>query len=145
MSEQRFWSKVEFDHESGCWLWVGSVSKKGYGHFWHDGVAARAHRWAYEHFVGPIPEGLQIDHLCRVRHCVRPDHMEPVTNRINTLRGNAPAIAGARERSKTHCKRGHPYDEENTSVEGNGSRKCRACRRDQSRESQARRRAVEDA
>lgn len=82
-TEDRFLAKVFFDTINGCWLFTACWERGGYGHFQHG----RAHRWAYEHFVGPIPEGLHIDHLCRVRCCVNPDHLEPVTPEENFRRG----------------------------------------------------------
>jgi hypothetical protein len=88
-------------------------------------VKRYAHRWSYEHFVGPIPEGLHIDHLCRVRRCVNPDHLEPVTPKENYLRGEGPT---ARNSTKTHCKYGHKFDKSNTSVYG-GRRHCNECGR----------------
>jgi hypothetical protein len=81
-----------------------------------------AHRLSYEHHVGPIPDGLQIDHTCRNRKCVNPEHLEPVTNAENTTRQDHA------ERRKTHCPKGHPYDEANTYVDPSGARRCRACR-----------------
>ncbi len=95
----------------------------------------RAHRFAYELLVGPIPDGLVIDHLCRVRHCVNPAHMEPVTRWENTLRGGSFSAVAARQ---THCVNGHPFDEENTHVDRRGFRRCRACNRER-----LRRRAME--
>ncbi len=89
----RFWDKVAFEPNTGCWLWAAYADRKGYGQFSAgsraDGTYRKvfAHRWAYEHEVGPIPEGLTIDHLCRVPLCVNPGHLEPVTNRENTRRG----------------------------------------------------------
>lgn len=94
-----------------------------------------AHRYAYEHFIGPIPEGLQVDHLCRVRNCVNPDHLEAVTCRENVLRGDGVAAANARA---THCPQGHAYDEANTYTWTNGGRHCRACARIKTREQRAR-------
>ncbi len=85
-----------------------------------------AHRWAFEQFKGPIADGLQIDHLCRVRHCVNPDHLEAVSQRANILRGEATSAQRARQ---THCKRGHRFDLANTYIRPAGHRNCRACRR----------------
>lgn len=122
----RFWSKV--DVSDGCWEWLASRDPNGYGHFnVKPRVPALAHRLAFEFLRGPIPKGLQIDHLCRVRHCVNPFHLEPVTRRENILRGESPAADHAR---KTHCPKGHPYDEANTYRTNSGGRLCRACHRD---------------
>lgn len=125
---ERFWSKVE--KTDGCWLWTGSRSTGGYGYFYLNGRNSPAHRVAYEMLVGPIPAGLQIDHLCRVRNCVNPAHLEPVTQRENLLRGET---VTARSASRTHCPQGHPYDAENTSVRKTGKRDCRTCHREQGR------------
>lgn len=122
---ERFWAKVERVESSECWLWLACQDGKGYGLFW-VGRYVRAHRFAYELLVGPIPEGLQLDHLCRVRHCVNPAHLEPVTNRENVLRGEGLPAQAAR---KTHCPHGHPYDEANTLGRSDGSRVCRTCNR----------------
>ncbi len=88
--EERFFDKVFYDTVAGCWLYTSSWDRGGYGTFWDGTRHQRAHRWAYEHVVGPIPDGLQLDHLCRVRCCVNPDHLEPVTNHVNVLRGVLP-------------------------------------------------------
>lgn len=114
---------VSIDAASGCWLWVGATRGTGYGAFGIGRRQFQAHRVAYELLVGPIPQGLQIDHLCRVRRCVNPAHLEPVTQRENLLRGNTIVAAQA---AQTHCKRGHLFDEANTRVR-NGQRLCRAC------------------
>jgi hypothetical protein len=101
-----------------------------YGYIRVDGKTVKATRYGYAALVGPIPEGLQLDHLCRVRRCVRPDHLELVTSRENSLRGIGPAAINAR---KTHCSKGHPYDAENTAIyEGDGKRHryCKQCNRD---------------
>lgn len=108
---------------NGCWQWTGNVIWSGYSKFWFDGRTVAGHRWSYEHFVGPVPNGLQIDHLCRNRTCVNPGHLEAVTPRTNVLRGNTPAAANA---AKTHCPRGHAYSAENTVEYGSG-RMCRTC------------------
>lgn len=88
----RFWSKVDRDHPSGCWIWTASVCREGYGRFNANDIdlpSTLAHRIAYSWIVGPIPEGLTLDHLCQVRSCVNPDHLEPVTTGENTRRAFA--------------------------------------------------------
>lgn len=122
---ERFWSKVEVGHPLGCWLWVAADNGVGYGAFWDGNRQVSAHRWAYEALVGPIPEGLVLDHLCRTRHCVNPDHLEPVTPRENVMRGNTLA---AKRASQVSCHRGHPYDEKSTDS-ADGRRRCRACKK----------------
>lgn len=97
----------------------------GYGNFYYERHNVAAHRFAYELEVGPIPDGLQIDHLCRNRACVRPSHLEPVTQFENWRRGEAPSVTNA---LKTHCKRGHEFTRENTFVGREGGRFCNACR-----------------
>ena len=135
--KERFWSKVALPDPYGCMLWTGCKFRGGHGMFKIDGKNVGAHRVAYELSVGPIPEGLHIDHLCRVRHCVTPDHMEPVTPQENTRRGNLWMRRGSHERAKTHCPKGHPYDDENTNRrKGRGNtlrRDCRECHRARSK------------
>lgn len=95
-AEERFWEKVDTSAGPlGCWPWTASGSRDGYGQFSADGRGVRAHRFAYELLVGPIPEGLQLDHLCRNPGCVNPAHLEPVTGWENTMRGNTPAAINA--------------------------------------------------
>lgn len=119
----RFWSKV--NKTEGCWLWIAALNGAGYGTFWPQWrTPVPAHRWAYEAIVGPIPEGLYIDHLCRVRNCVNPEHLEPVTPRENVMRGETVAAANA---AKTHCDHGHAFDELNTFYTKEGWRRCRRC------------------
>lgn len=134
---ERFWRLV--NKTEGCWEYLGNTWK-GYGQF---GVQVapgvwkkrKAHRVAYELLVGPIPEGMQIDHLCRNPRCVNPAHLEPVTNRENGLRGVSPAAIHAR---KTHCVNGHEFTPENTMVTtseaGWQHRECRQCYRDRMRD-----------
>jgi len=112
---------------SGCWEWSGSRTPQGYGRLSFDGEPTYSHRLAYELFVGPIPQGLQIDHLCRNRACCNPDHLEPVSGAEN-LHRSAFTVASRNVR-KTQCPQGHPYDDENTYVTPNGARGCRTCRR----------------
>lgn len=138
----RFWSKVE--KTETCWLWKGTKSKSTsdiYGAFPRkiDGKTAvrRAHRVAYELVKGPIPDGLVIDHLCRNPLCVNPDHLEPVTQQENTLRGIGPSAKNA---VKTECDKGHPFDDENT-YWYKGYRACKECKRESVKYSSRRRRA----
>lgn len=121
-AEDRFAKKLELA-PTGCIEWTGGKTAAGYGSFAvdtsHRGAKKdMAHRWAYEFYVEPIPTGFDIDHLCRNKSCVNPDHLEPVTRRENVLR--AAALI-------THCPQGHPYNDDNTITNQQGHRKCRAC------------------
>lgn len=132
--EQRLWSRVERGDPSACWPWTGHLTG-GYGRIrLPGGGGAPTHRVAYELLVGPIPEGLVLDHVCRNTVCCNPAHLEPVTVRENTRRG---LNVVAENIKKTHCPRGHAYDA--TSV---GRRHCRTCKRDSTRRWRAERRAA---
>lgn len=106
---------------NGCWLWTGATAR-GYGYIAWDGELLIVHRAYLESTGVQIPTGLELDHLCRVRNCVNPDHLEPVTHQENTKRG----LAGHWKRADV-CKQGHPFDEANTYMNPSGSRACRAC------------------
>ena len=126
--QERLLRRVSVDG-NGCWLWTGHINHNGYGTLWYLGKTTRAHRLSHEVHVGPIPTGLQIDHLCRVRRCVNPAHLETVTSRENVLRGISPTAFNA---TKSHCKNGHPFTGENLlAVQRPGgvfTRGCRMCR-----------------
>lgn len=123
--EKRFFEKVQPAAAHQCWIWIGGKNAAGYGKFWSgEQRLVQSHRWAYEFFRAEIPEGLHLDHLCRVPSCVNPWHLEPVTNRENGLRG----LGGSRQRARTHCPSGHEYTPENTKV-WRGRRFCRECHR----------------
>jgi hypothetical protein len=123
-----FYQNVALPDENGCMLWTRSLTWDGYAQFKSRRYPGRyAHRMAYELMVGPIPEGLQLDHLCKVRNCVTPDHLEPVTHAENTRRSDAGKATGAMQRAKTHCPHGHEYTPENTGVY-KGRRYCKKCK-----------------
>lgn len=128
----RFWARVE--KTDTCWTWTGALNAKGergYGVIWFRGRQEYVHRLAYELLVAPIPEGRTIDHLCRNRQCVRPDHLRAVSMRENVL---ASSGITAQNWQKTHCLRGHPFTPENTWVDPKtNSRQCRACNRERKR------------
>ena len=125
---------------SGCWLWQGRLARGGYPQSWADGRTRMAHRIVYELIVALIPPGMQMDHLCRVRHCCNPNHLDVVTPKENSNRG----LCGANHGWKTHCARGHPYDDANTRYYRNSrgvvERKCHACNIERTRERAARKR-----
>lgn len=145
---ERFWPKVNKNgpvsaHRpdlGSCWIWIGAHIPQGYGVFCltqRPGTPKRtvmAHRWSYEDADGEIPDGFDLDHLCRVRTCVNPAHLEPVTRQVNCQRGIAGDVNGARQRGKTHCPQGHEYNAENTYVWApTGQRICKVCDRDRKR------------
>ena len=141
-ASERFWAKVnqhgpipEFRPDLGrCWIWKAARAGGGtgqYGRFYDGHRDVSAHRWAWEHFKGPIPEGLAIDHLCQVKLCVNPAHLEPVTQAENVRRYS---------RAIKKCVHGHAYTKENTYIRPQGRRKCRECNRRRNREYSRRRR-----
>ena len=123
----RLLARIQKDADTGCWNWLGCISAEGYGRMGagNGHTADYTHRLSYREFVGPIPDGLHIDHLCRNRRCCNPDHLEAVTQRENLVRGEGPAARA----TATCCARGHAFDEANTYRKPNGTRLCRACER----------------
>lgn len=126
--EQRLMRRRNID-ANGCWLWAGSLNKAGYGIIWQERKMSLVHRVSLELAGRPVPDGLVTDHLCRVRHCFNPDHLEPVTHRENTMR--SPVAVAAMHAAKTHCVHEHPFSAENTYVwtdaKGRTRRRCRTC------------------
>lgn len=122
--EQRFWRKVSLG--DGCWEWLASITADGYGQFnKQHAKPVPAHRYCYELLVEPVPAHLQMDHLCRNRSCVNPDHLEPVPGWVNNMRSNSVTARNAR---KTHCRHGHEFSLENTYLRPAGGRTCITCR-----------------
>ena len=120
---ESFWNKILFTID--CWIWQAGTTD-GYGRF----NKKYSHRISYELYNGKIPEGLELDHLCRNRLCVNPNHLEAVTHRVNILRGNG---ISAKHAKKTHCPQGHEYSGNNLYVKPNGSRGCRECHKTEER------------
>lgn len=129
--EEQFFSKIEYEPTTGCWLWTGALDPGGYSVLQFRRETKSGHRVGYQQLVGPIPDGLHLDHKCRTRCCVNPAHLEPVTPKENTRR--SPIHAGA----ATHCPSGHEYSPENTRVY-RGERLCRACLAERQKSPQAR-------
>lgn len=143
---ERFWSKVE-KIAGGCWLWRAARTSNGYGEFSIRHRGYLAHRLAYQMTKGPIAQGLEIDHLCRVRQCVNPDHLEAVTPEENNRRAPKPgAPKGPRpERWEAACGKGHAMVGANVVVNKQGRRKCRECKRETLRRCRARKREMANA
>lgn len=136
----RFFDKIQMTET--CWNWTAGLNSYGYGQIRVEGKSFKAHRIAYLLWVGEIPEGLTIDHLCRNRRCVNPAHLEVVPGRINTLRGEGPTAQNARKES---CAHGHPLMGDNLTITTGkrpGLRRCRACARISARRAYARARSL---
>jgi hypothetical protein len=134
---ERFWAKVAINKQTCCWEWTAGRRSDGYGVFgirengkWRT---RRVHRIAYQALVGTIPEGLDCDHLCRVRHCCNPKHIEPVTRKVNLNRGLVSETQRAKHAAITHCPKGHPYSGDNLRIyvckRGFKNRVCIACQK----------------
>ena len=122
----RLWNKV--DATGDCWLWTAS-QRMGYGSFRYDGKLRYAHRLVYELLIGDIPNGLTVEHHCRVRTCVNPAHLSLMTSGDNSR--NSPATSQSVNLRKTHCVKGHPYSPDNTIRLGDASRRCKKCANEQ--------------
>lgn len=152
-SGQRFAAKIDVDPDSGCWLWTASLRPNGYAQFnAGDHRIVRAHRWSYEQCRGPVPAGLDLDHLChnldlscpggptcRHRRCVNPWHVEPSTRAANLAAGRGAETNRRRASRQTRCKRGHPLSGPNLRVRATGARQYVACGLERTREWRARR------
>jgi len=120
-SIDRFISKIKID-ENGCWIWLGGKSN-GYAYFWFEGKNVKAQRFSYALFMGGLPD-LPLDHLCRNRACVNPEHLEPVSTKENVLRGIG---ITSKNFKKIYCKNGHPFSQNNTYFRPTGGRSCIIC------------------
>lgn len=118
--------RIRPDARTGCWNWTGATSTDGYGNVKWFGTSYSTHRLAYQANVGDVPEGLELDHLCRNRRCCNPQHLEAVTHAVNIARG----VGRFADRQKqTHCTHGHEFTPENTYIKRTGTRECRTCKR----------------
>lgn len=126
---KRMSDKIFIGVGCGCWEWAGAKQSNGYGRLWNGEKSDYSHRVVFTQIKGNIPSGLDLDHLCRNRRCVNPDHLEPVTRSTNLRRGNAGENIAIPLRNKTHCPRGHEYSGHNLTVR-NGRRHCKACARE---------------
>lgn len=129
-TKANFMRRVIIDPETECWNWQGHVGQNGYGQCWDGKKVKGAHVVAYVLFVGHVPVGLDLDHLCRNRRCVNPAHLEPVTRRENLMRGDT---IPAHKAAQTTCKHGHLLEGENLYLYPDGRRGCRICRADEYR------------
>ena len=118
--ESNWWDKVEVGNDDECWLWKQSTGSHGYGQTWDGNTVILSHRVAWVLSNGQdIPEGMTIDHICRVRKCCNPSHLRMLSN-IDNAKDNGQSL-------KTHCPRNHPYDDINTYIDSKGHRRCREC------------------
>lgn len=121
----RFWGKVSGDRPEECWEWLAGKNSKNYGYFWINGKSVQTHQLAYNWLVGPVPDGLELDHLCRNTICCNVNHLEPVLRLENQRR--SPLTLAGKNIIKTHCPKGHPYAGDNLLITTNGGRACKKC------------------
>jgi hypothetical protein len=121
---------TEPEPNTGCWLWTGALTTRGYGSVRFDGRGWHAHRLSYQAHRGKLIPTMEVDHLCRTHCCVNPAHLEQVSHATNVARGDLGKTNTNRGRAMTHCHRGHVFDEQNTYMQPSGWRKCRRCAAD---------------
>lgn len=132
MLDNRFWSKVKvadthFYNGTPCWEWTSNKTNDGYGRFHLNGKKELPHRVYYQDTKGKIPNGLELDHLCRNHACLNLEHLQAITHKENMKRGLTGFLSGLKNHLKTHCPHGHEYNEKNTYIQPSGSRMCRTC------------------
>ena len=125
---ERFWTKVDRRSDEECWPWLATLDSRGRGRFRIDGKTIQPIRMAYRLLIGPEPEGLDADHLCRNPSCVNPNHVEFVPHHVNVTRAMKYTVNGQARR--THCSKGHEYTKENTRIDSRGWRECKQCKRE---------------
>lgn len=138
MLPNRILDKIVRIPESGCWIWIGSLTGYGYGETWWNNTKHFVHVLMHKLFVGEVPKGFEVDHLCKVRCCCNPEHLEAVTHAENVKRSSSWHHVVNYHKAQTHCQRGHAWTEENTYVEPNGKRRCLECKRQRMRNWRAR-------
>jgi len=141
----RIREKIKVNPSTECWEWTAGDNGSGYGLVQWNGKQNLAHRVVYALINGEIPYGKTLDHLCRNRSCANPEHLEPVSHKENLRRGETGKKTGRKQKEKTHCPQGHPYDKHNTHYRSSGERVCMSCNRDRQRRRRAKIRSTQQA